>query len=152
MTYRAGFFAGLDIPQHTPARVYTQTLPPGFDAHIEQPDTDLVMVNSSPFGVYVRAYVVAPGGPSSPARVAHVEMWSTKYWTVKARTSSHYNTVTPRVLRNPDKNCQARPGVAGFDVDVTRLLTRDGHKRTERSHATYAVQDQLRCASGRRGR
>ena len=152
MTYRSGFFAGLDIPQHTPARVYTQTLPPGFDAHIERPDTDLVMVNSSPFGVYVRAYVVAPGGPSSPARVAHVEIWSTKYWTVKARSSSHYNTVTPRVLKNPDKNCQARPGVAGFDVDVTRLLTRDGHKRTERSHATYAVQDQIRCVSGRRGR
>ena len=56
------------------------------------------------------------------------------------------------MIKNPDKNCQARPGVAGFDVDVTRLLTRDGHKRTERSHATYAVQDQIRCVVSRRGR
>jgi vancomycin resistance protein YoaR len=152
MTYRAGFFAGVDIPQHTPARVYSQTLPPGFDAHIEAPTTDLVLNNSSPFGVYVRAYVESPGGKSSPARVAHVEMWSTRYWTVKSRTSSRYNTVRPKVIKNPDKNCQARPGIAGFDVDVTRLLTREGHKRTERSHTTYAVQDQIRCVPSRRGR
>ena len=152
MAYRAGFFTGLDIPQHTPARVYSQSLPPGFDAHIEAPSTDLVMVNSSPSGVYVRTYVESPGGRSSPARVAHVEMWSTSYWKVKERSSSRYNTVRPQVIKNPDKNCQARPGVAGFDVDVTRLLTRDDHKRTERSHATYAVQDQIRCVVSRRGR
>jgi vancomycin resistance protein YoaR len=152
MAYRAGFFAGLDIPQHTPARVYSQVLPPGFDAHIEAPATDLVMANSSPFGVYIRAFVESPGGSSSRARTAHVEVWSSPYWKVKSHSSDRYNTVKPQVIKNPDKNCTARPGIAGFDVDVTRLLTREGHKRSERSHATYAVQDQIRCVPNRRGR
>lgn len=146
MTYGAGFHAGLDIPEHTPARIYSGTFAPARDAHIEPPATDLVLHNTSPYGVYVRAYVETNGRGGSASRVAHVEMWSTKFWTVKARTSGRYNDTKPEVVKNSRRSCVPREGRAGFDVDVIRVLVRDGHKRSERTHASYASLDEVRCS------
>ncbi len=145
MAYDAAFYAGLDIPMHTNARIYSDTFAPGFDAQVEPPGTDLVFANTSPYGVYIRAYVDAVGRKSSSARTAHVEMWSTPYWTVRALTSSRYNVVQPQIVTNTRKSCVPRDGVAGFEYDVTRVLKQGGHKRTERTHATYVPLDRVRC-------
>ncbi len=145
MAYDAAFFAGLDIPVHTGARIYSDRFAPGFDAHVESPSTDLALANTSPYGVYIRAYVETPGRKGSSARIAHVEMWSTPYWTVRALTSSRYNVVQPQVITNTRKSCVPRDGVAGFEYDVTRVLKQGGHKRTERTHASYAPLDRVRC-------
>jgi vancomycin resistance protein YoaR len=145
MAYEAGFFAGLDVPEHTQAHFYSDTFAPGLDAGVESPSTDLVFHNSSPYGVYVRAYVDPPARASSRHRTAHVEMWSTRYWRVRAFTSDRYDVVRPQVIVDKRKSCVPRDGIAGFDVDVTRVLTREGHKRSERTHTGYAPLDQVRC-------
>ncbi len=145
MAYDAAFYAGLDIPVHTNARIYSDTFAPGFDAHVEPPGTDLVLANGSPYGVYVRSYVERPGRQGSSARIAHVEMWSTPYWTVRALTSGRYNVVQPQVITNTRPSCVPRDGVTGFEYDVTRVLKEGGHKRTERTHAAYVPLDQVRC-------
>ncbi len=150
LTYGAAFFAGLAIPEHSPARLYTGAFGPGRDARIEPPDTDLILKNTSPFGLYIRAYVANPGGAGSRARVGHVEMWSTTYWHVRVRASQRYNVIQPDVVKNPAKSCIPRAGRPGFDIDVTRVLTRAGHKRVETSHASYAVLDEVRCTGGKR--
>ncbi len=145
MAYDAAFYAGLDIAVHTNARIYSDTFAPGFDAHVEPPGTDLVLANASPYGVYIRAYVESPGRQAAPARIAHIEMWSSPYWTVRALTSGRYNVVRPQVITNTRKSCVPRDGVPGFDYDVTRVLKQGGHKRTERTHAAYVPLDQVRC-------
>jgi vancomycin resistance protein YoaR len=147
LTYNAAFFAGLDIPERTSARIYTADFPPGMDAAVEPPVTDLVLRNSTPYGVYVRAYVDSPGGRGSPVRVARVEIWSTRYWRVSARSSGRYSVVPPDVVTNSQRGCVPRAGAAGFDVDVTRLLRRDGHRRSEVTHTSYAPLDQVRCTA-----
>lgn len=150
LTYSAAMSAGLAIPEHSPGRFYDGTFAPGRDANVEPPATDLVLQNTSPYGVYIRAWTENPGGSSSRGRIAHVEMWSTTYWHVKIRASERYNVILPQVISNDRGSCVPRKGKPGFDVDVTRTLTRDGHKRTEVSHASYAVLDEVRCTGKRR--
>lgn len=147
MAYEVAFEAGLDIPEHTSARIYTGDFAAGRDAHVEPPATDLVVVNSTPYGVYLRAFVERPAGDRSRARIAHLELWSTAYWKVRSRSSDHYNVITPDVVKNTRRSCVPRDGRAGFDIDVTRVLTRDGHKRSDVSHSSYAVLDQVRCTA-----
>lgn len=151
LLYGAAFSAGIEAPQHSPGRIYSGEFAPGRDAHVEPPATDLMLQNTSPFGIYIRGYLDNPGRAGSYDRVAHLEMWSTRYWRVRAHASGRYNVVEPQVIKNPQKNCTPRAGVPGFDVDVARMLSRGAHRRTERTHATYAVVDEIRCTRGRPG-
>ena len=145
LMYDASFRAGLDIPEHTSARIYSSDFAPGLDADLDPPATDLIVRNTTPYGVYVRAWADVPSGKKARIGVAHVELWSTSYWKVRSSTSPRYDVVRPEVIVNTKKSCIPRDGIPGFSVDVTRVITGGGHRRSDHSHATYASLDQVRC-------
>ncbi len=142
VTYDAAFNAGLSAPERSANRIYSPEFPIGRDAHIEPPATDLVLINESPYGVYVRAFVDAAKGGSG---VVHVQMWSTPYWKITTETSPRSNIVKPKVIRDRSRNCVPRKGVAGFEVNVIRTLKSEGHQRAETTHSRYAPLDTVVC-------
>jgi vancomycin resistance protein YoaR len=140
--YDAALTAGLAVSERSASRIYSDTFPIGRDAHVEPPATDLVLSNDSPYGVYVRAFA----NPSeADASVVHVELWSTRYWKVSTITSPRSNVIQPTVIHDRSRDCVARQGVPGFEVDVTRSLKSKGHKRTETTHSRYAPLDAVVC-------
>ncbi|MBA3310492.1 MAG: VanW family protein [Nocardioidaceae bacterium] len=147
-TYSAAFFAGLTIAERAPNLHYSDRFPVGMDARVEPGRLDLMLRNDSPYGVYVRSYVER--GQSSVGSLAegvvHVEMWSTKLWQVSAETSARTNLVLPQTQVLTSPACTPREGIAGFDVEVTRIYARSGQMvRSDPTQTRYVPLDAVVC-------
>jgi hypothetical protein len=59
--------------------------------------------------------------------------------------------VPPSTLRISSAQCQPRRGIAGFDVDVSRTLSRGQGSHSEHTHSHYVPMDAIAC-TGRRHR
>jgi vancomycin resistance protein YoaR len=149
--YNAAFFAGMEDVEHHPHRVYFNRYPMGRETAVAWGSLDLRFLNSTPYGVLVRAWV----RPSTPSRFGemHVQMWSTRYWKVRAGLSGRYAFTRPGVRYDRTGRCVAQAGAKGFQVDVFRYLYRDGRRvRTEKDHVRYDPADTVRCRQTRRPR
>ena len=84
--FNAMFFAGLEHVDRTSTRVHTAGGPFGREATVVWPSADLRFTNDSPYGVLLTAKV----RPATPRRAGTVtvSMWSTKRWSISARTAS----------------------------------------------------------------
>ena len=137
-------FAGLEDIEHKPHSFYIDRYPVGREATVAWGAVDLRFRNDTPYGVLITAHVT-PSTVSSQG-VVTVSMWSTKYWDVSTSTSDRYNYTEPatRTLRTPD--CYPNEGYGGFDVDVTRVVRRDGEVvKDENFHTTYIPSDTVIC-------
>jgi hypothetical protein len=142
--YNAAFFAGLEDVEHHPHSLYLDRYPMGREAAVSWGSLDLRFRNDTPYGVLIRAWTK----PSTPATFGqmHVQMWSTKYWTIKAGLSEQYDVTDPGVRHDPARSCVAQAGSGGFKVDVFRYFYRDGRRvRTEKDHVRYDTADAVRC-------
>ncbi len=150
-TYNAAFFAGLAILERTPNLHYSDRFPVGRDARVEPGRLDLILRNDSSYGVYIRAYVergAATEGSEAAEGVVRVEMWSTPVWQIRARTADRTNIVLPRVQVLTSPACTPREGIAGFDVEVTRVFSRDGQVlRGDPTLSHYVPLDTVVCGS-----
>jgi vancomycin resistance protein YoaR len=139
--YDAAFRAGMGRIARSAPRTSVVGSAPGLDATV-RPDVDLAWVNETPYGVYVRAITTKVRG--RPA--VKVSLWGHRYWTVHVTTSGRYNVVSPHTVRESGPGCRARRGVSGFDVDVSRRITRTGERaRVERTHSHYEPLDAIVC-------
>jgi vancomycin resistance protein YoaR len=138
--YDAAFHAGMENIYRTAPR--TRALPgePGLDAAVG-PGQELAWVNHTPYGVYVRALV--SGGARPKVTVA---LWGHSFWTVTVERTGRYNIVSPATQRLSGRQCEPRAGVEGYDIDVSRTLTRAGvQARTEHTHSHYEPVDAIVC-------
>ncbi len=110
-TFDAAFKAGLAVLKHSPTVFYTGQYPLGRDARVRPPNRDLLLRNDSPYGVFFRATVERSRGGGA---IVHVDLWSTRYWQIKVRTSNRYQLDKPRVnvVRSP--RCLAAAGEPRF--------------------------------------
>jgi vancomycin resistance protein YoaR len=117
----AAFRAGLVRVEARYRGVRDLRFPPGRDVSVGINGNDLRMRNASPFGVLVHAYVTRGrlGG-----RVVHVDLWSTRYWTVRAGKSGRYDLRRPRTEVHRGAACRPTPGVRGFRLDIVQSLIR----------------------------
>jgi vancomycin resistance protein YoaR len=117
----AAFRAGLVRVEAHYRRGRDLRFPPGRDVSIGTRGDDLRMRNASPYGVLVHAYVTRGrlGG-----RLVHVELWSTRYWTVRAGKSGRYDVRRPRTEIRRGAACRPSAGVRGFRLDVVQSLIR----------------------------
>jgi vancomycin resistance protein YoaR len=144
--YDAAFRAGMQNIFRSQPHTSVVGSEPGLDA-AAGPGVELAWVNQTPYGVYLRAAV---SGGSRPELT--VALWGHSYWHVSVDSSGRYNVVQPQAQRLSGTGCESRRGVAGFDVDVNRTLTRAGQNgQTDRTHSQYAPVDAIVCA-GRRHR
>ncbi len=143
-TYNAAFFAGMKDVEHNPHSIWFDRYPMGRESTVAWGSKDMRFQNNTPYGVLVQAWI-KPSTPSTYGQM-HVRMWSTHYWDVKAGLSDQYNFTKPSVRYDTSKQCLAETGYDGFDVDVYRYLSRNGHHvRTEKDHVSYDPLDTVHC-------
>ena len=143
-TYNAAFFAGMVDVEHHPHAFYISRYPVGREATVYFGNLDLRFRNPTKYGVLIKARVT----PSTPARQGemHVEMWSTKVWTVKAGLSGKRNFRSPGKQYDDTKRCVPQEPIQGFDVDVYRTFLRGGKVvKRETDTAVYQAADHVIC-------
>jgi vancomycin resistance protein YoaR len=145
-TYNAAFFAGMEDVEHRPHGFYISRYPVGREATVYWGSLDLKWRNNTPYGAYVQAWrnLSSPGGAGSVT----VRIWSTKYWSVRTETSEKYNIRPPKTIYDEEKKgCVPQEvGVAGFDVDVRRWVSRNGEVVSEeKDHVSYKPEDKIIC-------
>jgi vancomycin resistance protein YoaR len=146
-TYNAGFFGGMEDVQHKPHSLYFSRYPMGREATVAWPSLDMAFKNNTPYGVVVDSSF----NPSAPGRQGSltVRLWSTKYWTVTTTTGNPTNYTEPGTVYDTSADCSAQDGIRGFDVVVTRTLSRPGAEPVTQEYFTrYSSGDRVVCRAG----
>ncbi|PFG38753.1 vancomycin resistance protein YoaR [Georgenia soli] len=137
--FNVGFLAGMDDVTHTPHSRWFERYPPGREATLWEPSTDMVWRNNTDYGVLVQSWVTGD-------RV-HSRLWGTKVWDVKTSTSEKYNIVQPKTVYNPSPECTPESGGnPGFTVTVDRQRYKDGALHDDEKWTwTYTPWNKVEC-------
>ncbi|MCK6210941.1 VanW family protein [Georgenia sp. EYE_87] len=137
--FNVGFLAGMDDVAHTPHSRWFERYPPGREATLWEPSTDMVWRNNTEYGVLVQAWVTGDA--------VHARLWGTDVWDVRTSTSEKYNVVEPKTVYNPSPECKPETGgQPGFTVTVDRQRYRDGSLHDDESWTwTYTPWNHVVC-------
>jgi vancomycin resistance protein YoaR len=123
--FNTAFFAGLPVPERRNHSLHISHYPMGRDATLDWPGTDLKWKNDSPYGIYVTSR-------ATPSTLTFT-FWSTsRGYKVTASTSAASNFRAPPTRYEDDptlpkgKEVVEEAGSSGFDVTVSRTVTRGG--------------------------
>jgi len=123
--FNAAFFAGLPVVQRRNHSLHISHYPMGRDATLDWPSTDLKFRNDSPYGIFITSR-------ATPSTLTFT-FWSTsRGYKVTASTSAASNFRAPSTRYEDDptlpkgKEVVEEPGSSGFDVTVSRTVTRGG--------------------------
>ncbi|HVM14007.1 MAG TPA: VanW family protein [Egibacteraceae bacterium] len=120
--FNAAFFAGIELVEHQPHSFYISRYPAGREATLAYNSIDVVIENSSPYGILVKT--------SYTDTSITVTFYSTQWVQVEARAGERTNV---------------RPGAVqdGFDITVERLITYpDGETKVETYTTSYEPNDE----------
>jgi vancomycin resistance protein YoaR len=118
--FNAAFFAGLDIPAYRSHSIYISRYPFGREATLSWPTPDLVIANTTPYGVLVDV--------SYTSSSITVTLWSTRYATGEQTNQT----------QAPVGNCTR------VTTERTRTFV-DGQVKVDRFHATYRPEEGVKC-------
>lgn len=122
--FNAGHFAGFEDVEHHPHTLFIDRYPPGREATVFWGSWDLRFGNNTPYGAVVQSFI-NPSRPGSNGSVT-VRIWSTPYWDVTSVTGNRFNfRPFERKVISGD-GCVPSSGSQGFDIVVTRTLSREG--------------------------
>jgi vancomycin resistance protein YoaR len=123
--FNAAFFAGLPVLERRNHSLHISHYPMGRDATLNWPGTDLKFRNDSPYGIYITSR-------ATPSTLTFT-FWSTsRGYKVTASTSAASNFRAPATRYKDDpalpkgKEVVEESGSSGFDVTVSRTVTRGG--------------------------
>lgn len=142
--FNAAHFAGFSDVEHHAHTLYIDRYPVGREATVFWGSWDLRFGNNTPYGAVVQSFI----NPSSPGRdgAVTVRIWSTPYWQVESVTGDRFN-VRPYERRVIDgEGCVPSSGSDGFDIVVTRTLSRNGEvQKREEILTSYAATPEVVC-------
>ncbi|HEV8374449.1 MAG TPA: VanW family protein [Actinomycetota bacterium] len=123
--FNAVFFAGLPVLERRNHSLHLNQYPMGRDATLNWPGTDLSFRNDSPHGIYITG--------RATASTLTFTLWSTsRGYKVSFATSAASNFRDPPTRYEDDpalpkgEEVVEEAGSSGFDVTVSRTVTRDG--------------------------
>jgi vancomycin resistance protein YoaR len=123
--FNAAFFAGLPVTQRRNHSLHISHYPMGRDATLDWPGTDLKFRNDSPYGIYITSR-------ATPSTLTFT-FWSTsRGYKVTSSTSAASNFRPPPTRYKDDptlpkgEEVVEEPGSSGFDVTVSRTVTKGG--------------------------
>jgi vancomycin resistance protein YoaR len=142
--YNAAFFAGLELVAHTPHSLYIDRYPMGREATISWGGPELIFRNDWPAAVYVDLEATET---AVTARFFSAALGR----RVETETGEPSDYVEPRVhtVANPAlppgvRSVVQEAGAAGFTVEHTRRVYRDGElRRDERFRTRYEAQNAI---------
>ncbi len=136
--YNLSWFAGADLVEHTTHTFYISRYPAGREATVSWPDVDNKFRNSTPYGMLVQLYV--------SGNTVHGRIWSTKHLDVQAVAGPRVNQTQPRTITDGRPRCVAQSPVPGFDITVTRVISRGGQVvKREPVFTRYLPEDRVVC-------
>jgi vancomycin resistance protein YoaR len=139
--FNAEYLAGLKDVEHHPHATVTDHFPPGMEAAVAFPDVDLKFRNDSGAPVYLWT-------SATDNAVTVAVLGQKAYDAVQTETSPHYALVQPKTTYSAASSCVASDGVPGFQVDVTRTLTKAGQDPVRQVfHSSYGAQDKVVCGT-----
>ena len=118
--FNAAFFAGLDIPRYQSHSIYISRYPYGREATLSWPAPDLVIANTTPYGVFVDTSVTSSS--------VTVSLYSTRHATGEQTAQS----------QSPAGACTR------VRTERTRTYV-DGTKKVDSFFATYRPAEGVRC-------
>lgn len=137
--FDAAFRAGMGDTLHHPNAAYFSRYPVGLDAAVVYPGTDLQWTNSGSHPVYV--YATYADNSLTVALLGQ-----TVYDQVSVSVSNQQSVVAP--TSGTHYGCPAEAASNGFQVTVTRVLTRGGAQvGTEQFHVSYEPFAGTTCGS-----
>jgi vancomycin resistance protein YoaR len=142
--FNAGHFAGFEDVEHHPHTLYIDRYPVGREATVFWGALDLRFRNNTPYGAVVQSFI-DPSSPGSSGSVT-VRIWSTPYWEVESVTGQPFNSrpFERQQISGPD--CVPSSGSNGFDIIVTRTLSRDGEvQEREEIFTRYEATPEVVC-------
>jgi vancomycin resistance protein YoaR len=123
--FNAAFFAGLPVLERRNHSLHISHYPMGRDATLNWPGTDLKFRNDSPYGIYITSR-------ATPSTLTFT-FWSTsRGYKVTSSTSAARNFRAPPTKYEDDptlpkgEEVVEESGSSGFDVTVSRTVTRGG--------------------------
>jgi len=142
--FNAAFKAGLQDTHHSPHPIARAGLPAGREVAVGWPDIDFSFSDNTPFGVLIQA-TLQPATRRHSARV-HVRLYGSPYFQTRISRSNHYRHRPYNTRYDPSRTCIPRAGIAGFDVDVRRSVSRHGKTvQHRRYHVAYLPRDRVIC-------
>ncbi len=134
----AAFHAGLERVEQRAHSFFISRYKPGLEATVSYGKLDLRFRNNTPHGIYLTAKVRSSS--------VTVTMWGTKRYDVEAISGPRYNTKPYRTVDDASPGCVPQSGVAGYDIDVTRVLRQGGTEVTRETFKTeYNPAAQVYC-------
>lgn len=136
--FNAVFFGGLEDVEHQPHSYYISRYPPGREATVSYPKPDLIFRNDSPDGVLVDTRYTGTS--------ITVDLYGTKRFDIEAEEGerTRIRPFTTQYVDRPD--CTATEGEDGFDIEVTRVFSRDGRQVRRQEFSTrYLPEPNFIC-------
>lgn len=135
--FNAAYSAGLEIVDRQAHKEYRGYFPAGRDATTSG-GAALRIKNNTAYGVLIHAW--------SEAGRVHVELWGAKRGDVKISVGGRRQVHKPKVVHRTGRKCTARPGQAGFTIEVHRRVIRDGKQVSDTTIPTsYESLPTIRC-------
>lgn len=132
------FYAGLERVEQRAHSFWISRYQAGLEATVSWGSLDLKFRNDSPYGVFITA--------QSGNDFVTTTIWSTKRYTIKAESGPRTNVTPPKTVYDPSATCVPQPGVAGFDIVVTRVFLQDGVVvKREPLRTSYDPAPQVYC-------
>ncbi|WP_344942932.1 VanW family protein, partial [Actinomadura miaoliensis] len=142
--FNAVFEAGMRIRRTRSHSLWMPEYPIGREAAVAYPDLDFTWTNDSRHPVTIRT--------SYTGASLTVSLWGVRRYDVRSKTSPRYGFTPYGSAIGLGASCLPTRGARGFQVDVWRVLARDGRTvRRERFHTTYEPRTRVRCVGPRRG-
>lgn len=139
-TWNAAWFSGLELLQHKPHSFYISRYPAGRESTVAWPSVDVKFRNNSGHPIFVDT--------SFTNKSVTVTIYGTKFVDVETESGPRTKPVDFKVLENDSEGCIFQEGVAGFTIDVWRILKKDGIEvKREKYRTRYLPEDRIICTN-----
>ncbi|WP_233415205.1 VanW family protein [Streptomyces sp. N35] len=137
--FNAMFFAGVKPVEYGAHSFYIERYPEGREATVAWGTLDLRWLNDSGHAIYVQA-------TATDHSITITFLGTKKYDEVKSVKGPRTNITEPKKIEGKGDKCEPQTPYEGFDVEVERVLVKDGQeagRETFRTH--YTPRDEITC-------
>ncbi|MER7172381.1 VanW family protein [Streptomyces mesophilus] len=137
--FNAMFFAGVKPIEYGAHSFYIERYPEGREATVAWGTLDLRWLNDSGHAIYVQA-------TATDHSITITFLGTKKYDEVKSIKGPRTDITEPKKIEGKGDKCEPQTPYEGFDVEVERVLVKDGQeagRQTFRTH--YTPRDEITC-------
>lgn len=132
--------SGVQLDEFTPHSYYISRYPVGREATISVGTIDNKWTNDTDSPIVIEAGIEGD--------TIVMKFWGDRRYHVETITGERRNVVQPEVKTDDSANCLEQHPEEGFDITVTRVLSKGGNEVSRHSYTThYAPSPQVTCTN-----